>query len=323
MEKISVIVPIYKAEKFIERTVRSVISQTYTHWELILVIDGSPDDSVVVCRKMAEQDRRIIVVEQENRGAHGARLTGLHHSDGAYVAFLDSDDLLPPYSLEVMAAEIGNGCDIVKGVVCVNNATPRKGKNEYQTKSLTSKEFIEQIFLGDLDAYMCGSLFCRNLLDDYIFNLCIKNKLTIGEDFTTNLYIGKHISQAKIINECTYVYCENPNGVMNTISMSDEYGLRIGKINRMILGDGPQWNYAKLLKKATCVSNFFNPSRSFQHEEYQALKTFIATYGKEPLYRYIDRRFLWFCQYKFIYRIYSWCYRKAKGLKKGKKKTIK
>lgn len=198
MEKISVIVPIYKAEKFIERTVRSVISQTYTHWELILVIDGSPDDSVVVCRKMAEQDRRIIVVEQENRGAHGARLTGLHHSDGAYVAFLDSDDLLPPYSLEVMAAEIGNGCDIVKGVVCVNNATPRKGKNEYQTKSLTSKEFIEQIFLGDLDAYMCGSLFCRNLLDDYIFNLCIKNKLTIGEDFTTNLYIGKHISQAKI-----------------------------------------------------------------------------------------------------------------------------
>ncbi len=79
----------------------------------------------------------------------------------------------------------------------------------------------------------------------------------------------------------------------------------------------------KLLKKATCVSNFFNPSRSFQHEAYQALKTFIATYGKEPLYRYIDRRFLWFCQYKFIYRIYSWCYRKAKGLKKGKKKTIK
>lgn len=55
MEKISVIVPIYKAEKFIERTVRSVISQTYTHWELILVIDGSPDDSVVVCRKMADK----------------------------------------------------------------------------------------------------------------------------------------------------------------------------------------------------------------------------------------------------------------------------
>ena len=90
MEKISVIVPIYKAEKFIERTVRSVISQTYTHWELILVIDGSPDDSVVVCRKMAEQNRPIIVVEQENRGAHGARLTGLHHSDGAYVAFASS-----------------------------------------------------------------------------------------------------------------------------------------------------------------------------------------------------------------------------------------
>ena len=322
MEKISVIVPVYKAENFIERTIRSVISQTYTYWELILVIDGSPDDSAVICRNMAEQDNRIVVVEQENRGAHGARLNGLHHSTGNYVAFLDSDDLLPPYSLEVLAAEIGNGCDIVKGMVCINQVIPRKRKDEYRVKPLSSKEFIEQIFLGDLDPYMCGSLFCRNLLDDYIFNLCIENQLTIGEDFITNLYIGKHISQAKVINECTYVYCENPNGVMNTMSMSDEYGLRIDKINNYIIGNDPQWNYIKLFKKATCITNFFNPCRSFSSDVYLAFKTYTSIYGIAPLYRYVDKRFLWFSKYEYIYRIYTWCYRKMKRIKKGKRKTI-
>lgn len=323
MATISIIVPVYNAEKFIKNTIQSVQKQTYVDWELILVIDGSPDNSAVICQQMAERDERIIVVEQENRGAHSARLNGLHHSTGEYVAFLDSDDLLPSYSLEVMFAEISNGCDLVKGVVCINQATPRKWKNDYRVKSLNQKEFIEQIFLGDLDPYMCGSLYCKFLLDDYIFNLCIENKISIGEDFVTNLYVSKRVSKVKVINECTYIYCQNPSSVMNTVSMSDEYGRRIGEINRSILGNDPQWDYIRLLKRATCINNFFNPSRSFLPEVYQSFKEFVAIYGMNPLYRYVDKRYLWFSKYEFIYRIYSWCYRKVKTLKKGKKRTIK
>lgn len=97
MKLISVIVPVYNVEQYIEQTIRSVLAQTYPHFELIIVDDGSPDRSIEICQQFT--DERIKIIRQKNRGLAGARNTGIRHAKGEYLAFLDSDDLWLPEKL--------------------------------------------------------------------------------------------------------------------------------------------------------------------------------------------------------------------------------
>ena len=98
--KISVIIPVYNVEKYLPACLDSVIRQSYTSLELILVDDGSSDRSLEICRSYAERDDRIRVIRRDNGGASAARNTGLDHASGEYVSFVDSDDILFPDALE-------------------------------------------------------------------------------------------------------------------------------------------------------------------------------------------------------------------------------
>ncbi|MEL6460498.1 MAG: glycosyltransferase family 2 protein [Cyanobacteria bacterium J06641_2] len=98
MKKVSVIIPVYNAEKYIAATVQSVLSQTYKNFEIIIVDDGTPDNSVKICQKF--NDSRIRIIHQANRGLPGARNTGIRHAQGDYLAFLDADDIWLPEKLE-------------------------------------------------------------------------------------------------------------------------------------------------------------------------------------------------------------------------------
>lgn len=89
---ISVIVPVYNVEQYLPRCLDSLIRQTYTNIEIIVVNDGSTDGSLAICREYAEKDKRIKVIDQQNKGLSGARNTGLKHYIGDYVSFVDSDD---------------------------------------------------------------------------------------------------------------------------------------------------------------------------------------------------------------------------------------
>ena len=98
--KVSIIIPVYNCERYLDRCVESVLQQTYRNIELILVDDGSTDDSVERLREIMQEDDRIILLQQVNAGAGAARNRGFAHSRGEYVIFLDSDDLWMPDKLE-------------------------------------------------------------------------------------------------------------------------------------------------------------------------------------------------------------------------------
>lgn len=98
MKKVSVIVPIYNVERYIESTIQSVLNQTYQNFELLIVDDGSPDRSVEICKQFT--DPRVALIRQANRGLAGARNTGICQSQGTYIAFLDGDDIWLPNKLE-------------------------------------------------------------------------------------------------------------------------------------------------------------------------------------------------------------------------------
>lgn len=115
MPKVSIIVPIYKAEKYIHRCIDSILAQTFTDWELLLVDDGSPDRSGEICDEYAKKDKRIRVFHKENGGVSSARNWGLENVRGEYVTFVDADDKLDADALNVCMTEIEtNDLDILQ-----------------------------------------------------------------------------------------------------------------------------------------------------------------------------------------------------------------
>lgn len=113
--KISIVIPVYNVENYLEQCVNSVINQSYTNFEVILVDDGSKDSSGKIADELAVKDERIIVIHQENQGASGARNTGIHAASGEYVMFLDSDDWWTDNTVLQMVVNRlkSNPCDVL------------------------------------------------------------------------------------------------------------------------------------------------------------------------------------------------------------------
>ena len=106
MPKISIIVPVYKVEQYLHRCLDSIVNQTFTDWECILVADGSPDNSGKICDEYAEKDGRFRVIHQENQGVAQARLNGFEQSKGELITFIDSDDYVSELYLEKLTKPI-------------------------------------------------------------------------------------------------------------------------------------------------------------------------------------------------------------------------
>ena len=111
---VSIIVPVYNAEKFLRRCVDSILSQEYTDFELILVNDGSKDLSGAICDEYAEQDSRVRVLHKENTGVSDSRNQAIAMAQGTYLQFLDSDDWMTPDATKLLVrAAVENNCDMV------------------------------------------------------------------------------------------------------------------------------------------------------------------------------------------------------------------
>lgn len=132
---VSVVIPVYKTEKYVIKSVNSILSQTYKNLEVILVDDGSPDACPVICDELRKTDDRISVIHKENGGLSSARNAGIDKANGEYILFLDSDDTLADYAIEDMTEKaIAQGCDAV--ILAVAHE---------QFKSLTMNDF-EKMF---------------------------------------------------------------------------------------------------------------------------------------------------------------------------------
>lgn len=111
---LSIIVPVYNNERYLENTLNSVLRQSYEDFELLLIDDGSGDDSLTICQKFAGRDRRVRVICKENGGVSSARNRGLDEAQGKYIAFIDGDDCIDPQMYEIMIGVLeGEKVDLV------------------------------------------------------------------------------------------------------------------------------------------------------------------------------------------------------------------
>ena len=206
--KISIIIPVYNVEQYLRNCIESVINQTYTNWELILVDDGSPDRCGEICDEYAARDKRIQVIHKENGGQAQARNRALDICKGDYITFLDSDDFLHvDYIDYLVRSALKTNADIVQCDYVRGSDT---------TFPILNKSIIEEtfdnhsIFLSEkANVIVCGKLYRREIL----LNNRIKEGRYYEDDFTTWKW---YYTANKIVvsNRVLYYYTVNPNSTM-------------------------------------------------------------------------------------------------------------
>lgn len=216
---ITVIVPIFKVEKYLNKCIESIVNQTYTNLEIILVDDGSPDNCPAMCDEWSERDTRIKVIHKHNGGLSDARNSGMTIATGEYIAFVDSDDLIHEKYFEVLITAIKeNNADI--------SACDIDFVNEADDVSLTaslpsefsiynSEQALETLIKGcGFRAIACNKLFCAKLLFEERF---IEERYHEDEFFTYRILAKAQ--KLVYINSKMYYYLQRENSIVNSVSV--------------------------------------------------------------------------------------------------------
>lgn len=217
MPIISVIVPVYNAERYLNRCVTSIINQTFQNFEVILIDDGSSDNSPHICDEWALKDERIRVIHTENGGASSARNIGLSDAKGEWIAFVDADDWLDLGALKILyglatkyntSLAIG-GIKTIRGTV---ETTPQKNTVVRETL-ISQKDLLDRFFRvhGEPDVHSVNASIIRyDIINDYKF---IEGKM--NEDVETCYFLARTCKSAVLTNTILYYYYVNTNGVTN------------------------------------------------------------------------------------------------------------
>lgn len=186
---VSIIVPIYNVEKFLRQCLDSVLAQTYTNWEVILVDDGSPDGCPAICDEYAERDKRVTVLHCQNGGQSRARNRALDcPPKGEYVFFLDSDDYLSPTCLEELLKASENGQLAMTGYILEWESThtftiPEQAEGSYSDLHSYLLDF-HRLFATKFN-FAWGKLYCRDIIEAH--HLRFVEGLRLAEDVLFNL----------------------------------------------------------------------------------------------------------------------------------------
>ncbi len=212
--KVSVIIPVYNAEKWIERCLESIIEQTYKNLEVIVVDDGCKDDTLKIVKDYVEKDQRIFLIEKEHTGLHYTRKRGIKEASGDAIFQCDQDDFLQPNGIELLVKKmlstnadlvIGNHYQVMDGKkVLVENSVPENSDKV---------ELLKSLLKNDIKGYPWAKLFRRHLLLD----LDLSMELAFLEDVMTSIHVlARHDVKAVLEEKPVYNYIIHGNSTSST-----------------------------------------------------------------------------------------------------------
>ena len=218
---ISVIVPVYNADKYLVRCVDSILNQTYSNLEIILVDDGAKDNSGAMCDDFARKDARIRVIHKENGGLSSARNAGIDIAKGEYFGFVDSDDWIEPEMYETMLtlARKNDAELVVAGRYDVDADTMEKtvGLCPRQEEVISGIELLGRVFVWDnCDSSSCDKLFHRSLYDGLRYAYGV-----VSEDVALFPYTAERVKRAVLCDKPFYNYYHH-GGTISTSSVSEK-----------------------------------------------------------------------------------------------------
>ena len=210
---ISVIVPVYKVERYLDRCLKSILKQNLDDYELLLVDDGSPDNCGKMCEAWAERDPRIRVFHKQNGGLSSARNCGLDHAKGSYISFVDSDDWVADNYLSYLYGLFEEGCSMT----ACNHTILRNGKSKRNCDIMTAKRTLcrneayeEVLFHGCLDVSGWGKLYKKEIFDDL--------RYPEGRLFEDTYLFGDILNRTKTVvfgNQSCYYYEMHEESIVN------------------------------------------------------------------------------------------------------------
>lgn len=207
LPKVSIIVPVYKAEKYLNRCVDSILAQTLTDFECILIDDGSPDNCPAICDEYAKKDSRIKVIHQKNSGVSAARNRGIDEANGDWIGFVDSDDWIDSKTYETAFNYTkSNSVEIVQWGMC---STDLKTFNK---KEVFEKDFdFRNLEIGKEYASGCNKLFNKAFLDNN--KIRFREDISYGEDLIFAFHCFSLGRTGNIKNKAYYYYFQNEQSV--------------------------------------------------------------------------------------------------------------
>lgn len=214
-ELVSIIVPVYNVEKYIDKCVRSLMNQDYHNIEIILVDDGSPDKSGMIIDELKIEDHRIVVVHQKNQGVSSARNAGLSFATGEYITFVDGDDWVDSnYVTYFINLQKKTGCDVVMNK---NNYSGNERKSSDNFSVISAEKAIEWIYLGNLFVAVWNKMYKRSVLERC--SVKFNKEIWYGEGMLFNVEILQHVTKVAVGEKLVYHQTFNPDSAMRKFNM--------------------------------------------------------------------------------------------------------
>lgn len=208
VDKISIVIPIYNSERYLEACIQSVLDSSYKNIEVVLINDGSTDLSGEICEKYRDKDERVIYYKTSNNGVTLARKLGVECASSQYVCFVDSDDLLQPNYLSTLIKSFKSDSHIVV-----------EGPYNRDVDSVT---FLKEMLTNKQDWTVLRKIYKRDLLlGSKAFT--VPKEINVGEDLIGNIYILREVENVQIVKGNSYILRENPYSVTKTRLFSAEY----------------------------------------------------------------------------------------------------
>ncbi len=250
--KVAVIVPVYNVEDYLQQCLKSIVAQTYKNLEIILIDDGSTDNSPQICDEWANEDKRIKVIHQNNKGLSESRNIGVSVSTAEYISFVDSDDYIDAEMIEkCMNIVCSDDADIVVFDVCkVNEKCEIISNTEDFTEGMISRE--EALILlaeGKIHDYAVNKIYKRNLFDNIGFPIGKR-----FEDIATTYKIFMNAEKIYCLQQSIYFYRKREGSItetMSSIALRDLFEVRKNRYYDILKIDG---NAARKALESTIIS---------------------------------------------------------------------
>jgi len=293
-EKISVVIPVYNTEKYVEKSVRSVMDQTYGNIEIICVNDGSTDGSSEILAKLEAEDDRIVVIDKCNGGLGDARNRGIGESSSEWILFLDSDDTLRPDALERVSSAFASGADMIHfgiNVVYEDGVGTVKSDGRYYSMAYSGLVDIDDKVISAADVSACNKVFRKSLMDRY----GIRFENIQYEDFLFSMQYMLMSGKVFYIQDKLYNYLRRSGSIMSTTFCRSpraiEHMYALDYLYRFASGHGLVGGHADLLSELFLNCYRFSIKYSTPEKFRQIADFATGLYGKYPFLQvFIDMK---------------------------------
>ena len=202
MSQISIIVPIYNVELYLNECIESIVNQSFENLEIILINDGSTDSSGSICDTWGKKDSRIRVIHKKNEGVTIARKTGVEYAIAEWVCFVDSDDELPEQSINTLFKHARDDVDIIIGELKCDGYFKVSHRHNYEEQN--SLQYLKSLLKNKVHGGPVARLIRKNLFDAFIFD--IPQEITKGEDIIMNVRLAQKVRKIILLPDIVYHY---------------------------------------------------------------------------------------------------------------------